>query len=374
MGQYKQAMFRGFVHRFLRWSPPALGAGYAAVLGIAATAAPANNDADRFLDGQIALLRAIVTSELFPWVAALCVLVWLAAFLWTGQERKPKPKSGIWLYGEGLEHVKVSRAAPGSFETKFFPLPPHNDSVDQVISAKNQSNEAAIKRRLSVDAWMPFDDVIRYVANESSWTSRHDPKDPNFSIWVADALQSALLNGDLRSRGRYFHDLKGGVRTPPLHPSKDSPPTFWDGKPINAWWALNHRSQRMGGALVESGMPPRSGEHEGMHDIRLDRSQAEALWPPKNEDRAAAEISDKNRHSTIIAKGRDIVTRFRSENPSEAFEIFARRQRDYLDIQPHLGDAYQAWVVRNADRNVSSIADGEFLRELARLEREWGLI
>lgn len=275
-------MVKGFVHRFLGWSPPALCAGYAAVLGIAAAAAPSNNHADRFLDGQIALLGSVVTSESFFWVLALCVLVWLAAFIWTGQERRRKPEAGIRLYGEGLEHVKVSHADTGSFDARYFPLPQHNHCVDQVIAAKNQSNKAAIARRLSANAWMPFDDVIRYVANESSWASRHDPNDPDFPIWVADALQSALLNGDLRSRGRYFHDLKGGVRTPPLHPSKDIPADYWNGNPINAWWALNHRSQRMGGALVESGMPPRSGEHEGMHDIQLDRSQTEALWPPKS--------------------------------------------------------------------------------------------
>jgi hypothetical protein len=75
----------------------------------------------------------------------------------------------------------------------------------------------------------------------------------------------------------------------------------------------------------------------------------------------------------LIAKGRDLVHRFRTESPDDIFETFARRQRDFFDIQPHLGDEYQRWVIRNAERDVSLIADGEFLRELARLEKEWGL-
>jgi hypothetical protein len=80
------------------------------------------------------------------------------------------------------------------------------------------------------------------------------------------------------------------------------------------------------------------------------------------------------RRHALIAKGRDIVARFRAERPSETFETFARRQRGFFDIQSHLGPEYQQWVTRNAERDVSAIADGEFLRELVRLEEEWGLI
>jgi hypothetical protein len=86
----------------------------------------------------------------------------------------------------------------------------------------------------------------------------------------------------------------------------------------------------------------------------------------------AAKEAKKDRRRALIAGGRDVVARFRAEQPSDPFETWARRQREYLDIQPHLGAEYDRWVVRNADRD-SSLADGEFLRELVRLEKEWDL-
>jgi hypothetical protein len=110
-------------------------------------------------------------------------------------------------------------------------------------------------------------------------------------------------------------------------------------------------------------------EADQEHERAVERLSA-LLGPRK-----AAEFSQaqkEGRHA-LIDKGRDIVTRFREERPSEPFETWARRQREYLDIQPQLGDEYQKWVIRNAERGGSSIADGEFLRELARLEKEWGL-
>ena len=124
-----------------------------------------------------------------------------------------------------------------------------------------------------------LDNAIRYVARQSRYGLGLDASDPHFSIWIGDALRSALANGDLRARGRYFHTLKGGIHDPPYHPKKDIEPLFWDKLPIDAWWAINDQKQRVAGALTDSVIPPMSCEHEGFHDVELDRNKVEIIWP-----------------------------------------------------------------------------------------------
>jgi hypothetical protein len=89
--------------------------------------------------------------------------------------------------------------------------------------------------------------------------------------------------------------------------------------------------------------------------------------------REAAREAKKDQRRALIAGGRDMVVRYRAEQPSIPFETWARRQREYLDLQPHFGAEYDRLVARNADRD-SSLADGDFLRELVRLEKEWDLV
>lgn len=133
-------------------------------------------------------------------------------------------------------------------------------------------------KRLGVVA-ISLDDAIRYIATKSSFGISRRDDDPRFSVWVADSLVGALVSGDLRSRGRHFHVLHGGIRNPPLYPKIDIPSAFWVNRVINSWWALNDRNQRMGGALVSSGIPPLKDSYEGMHDIELDRDRVEQIWP-----------------------------------------------------------------------------------------------
>lgn len=103
------------IHRFLGWFPPAAGAAYLAVLGVAASAAPENPDAAAFLDGQIAMLRAMVTASHFPLSLALVVAVWLLAFLWSGQKAEAHSRVGV---------AEAARPAPSEERTAKF-----NDAV-----------------------------------------------------------------------------------------------------------------------------------------------------------------------------------------------------------------------------------------------------
>ena len=81
----------------------------------------------------------------------------------------------------------------------------------------------------------------------------------------------------------------------------------------------------------------------------------------------------------IIAKGRDLAHRFEIERPQEAFQTFLRKERDFMDVQPHLGLEYQRWV-GGRGQILTITGDGSdyecsmFKRELARLEKEWDLV
>ncbi|WP_147276246.1 hypothetical protein [Sphingomonas aracearum] len=125
-----------------------------------------------------------------------------------------------------------------------------------------------------------LDDALRYLARDSAWSCAFDKNDPAFSSMVARALLSALSSGDLRARGRYYHELQGGVKSPPLHPRLPIDPGYWRDTNINAWWALNDQGQRLGGVVEPNGIPPYSGSHEGLHDVRLDRDRLRQIWPP----------------------------------------------------------------------------------------------
>lgn len=92
---------------------------------------------------------------------------------------------------------------------------------------------------------------------------------------------------------------------------------------------------------------------------------------------AETKAEDRGRKRALIAAGRDLVQRFRTSDES-GFERFVGRDRDYLDIQPHLGDEYQAERIRSSKKITYSSENDEyrsamFLREIARLEKEWGV-
>lgn len=83
----------------------------------------------------------------------------------------------------------------------------------------------------------------------------------------------------------------------------------------------------------------------------------------------------------LISKGRELVHRYRETQFAEPFGQFIQRDPAYLDIQPHLGTEYCAEAFGRAEKPQGSDSSTSrdydsamFLRELARLEREWGLI
>lgn len=269
-------------HKFLAWAGPTsvlfIGGCLALVATFAQTYDGVKNWAQRLFDQWWPVVSA-------PWflivgTVVICAYIW--ALVRTGQEPKPKPKSGIWLYGEGLEHVKVSREASGPFEAKFFPLPEYDGLVDQVIAAKDQSNKVAIERRMSVETWVPLDEAVRYLAKRSQWGTTQKPTDPHLPTNVGIQLRDALVCGDLTARGRQYHVLKGGIKDPPMHPLMPIPISFWQTAVIQAYWPLQGRVQSIASRGVESVV--RKGDHEGMHDVRLNRPQLEALWPPQSND------------------------------------------------------------------------------------------
>ncbi|HEX8380772.1 MAG TPA: hypothetical protein VF619_09530 [Allosphingosinicella sp.] len=96
------------------------------------------------------------------------------------------------------------------------------------------------------------------------------------------------------------------------------------------------------------------------------------------EKRRQAHATFHEKRRELIAKGRDVVHRWRQSDEREPFEVFASKDRAYLDVQPYLGDEYQAERARRGRTvvfkdDVQDYYAGLLLRELARLEKEWGL-
>jgi hypothetical protein len=331
-----------------------------------------------------------------------------------------------------------------------------------------------------VERWMSLDEAVRYLAKESQWGADQNQSDPNFSVKLGALLRDALACADLTARGRKFHTLHGGVKDPPLHSLTEIPKDFWPSVYIDAYWALHGEKQNIASRMVESVV--RSGGHEGIHDVRLEQTRVEALWPPRQnphlpvraeakpeasskkgetireralkvaqeaeealtravignsslrpppqpvappstssddryyrealakleapararaamlarrigaqigdpvamgehlleqDARKAAKEAKKEQRRALIEKGRNVVHRFR-QSGEQGFEKFASRDRDYLDVQPHLGDEYQAERSRAADRIDYGPEHDDYraamlLRELARLEKAWDL-
>lgn len=182
------------------------------------------------------------------------------------------------------KHFQAETEAVATCDVAFIPGPSAPDNparsgiTDQLIATKARSNEKAIEQRLSQVPWMPLDDAIRYLAHDSEWGAGHNPNDPLIPTYVGQALHDALLCGDLGARGRKYHVLRGGIKKPPLHPLEPIPAEFWRDARLDAYWPLQGRVQMIASHGAEN--VARKGDHEGMHDIRLDKSQVEALWPP----------------------------------------------------------------------------------------------
>lgn len=129
------------------------------------------------------------------------------------------------------------------------------------------------------ETWSPLDEAIRYLAKGSQWGAGQNQTDPHFPIRLSTELLDALLCGDLSARGRYYHVLRGGIQDPPLHSLKPIDKDFWDGVHIETYFPLQGRIQAIASKGVESAV--RKSDHEGLHDVRLNKRQLEALWPPR---------------------------------------------------------------------------------------------
>lgn len=136
---------------------------------------------------------------------------------------------------------------------------------------------AVIAPPVQAERWIPLDQAIRYLARRSQWSEHHSPDDPQFSINVSTQIRDALACGDLTARGRYFHVLRGGVAAD--HPLTPIPQEYWKGVRIEAYWPLVGTPQNIASHRVENVV--RNGDHEGMHDVRLEQTHVEALWPPR---------------------------------------------------------------------------------------------
>ena len=109
--------------------------------------------------------------------------------------------------------------------------------------------------------------------------------------------------------------------------------------------------------------------------LRVRQPEVERRWHPARETAPEAKRAPAS-WQALIASGRDIVQRYRDEGMPETFGKYVVKHRAYLDIQPHLGAEYMRAKASRAERPDNPTQrdweSGEFLRELARLEKEWG--
>lgn len=257
---------------------------------------------------------------------------------------------------------------------------------------------------------MPLRDVVRRVAFDSKWAIRWDRTNalaltgqPSAPKWQLD-LKAEVLRQlcTLRSRGTYQE-------------AGDKPHNGVDPIPLDFWQEADFDVVDM---LVSdlSGITFIPNKY-AYRDVKFDTEDIDRMWPKRGK-RALKErpspflewvepwrdqadfraafnerawdigvekegdtkeekpANTKERLRALIAQGRDVVHRWRTSDRSQPFEIFASKDRDYLDVQPYLGDEYQARRSRRGRTAVFGANDiedyyaGQLLRELARLERE----
>jgi hypothetical protein len=99
-------------HKFSIYAPPSVGAGYGAVLGIAAQA-NRGTDARALFDNQMVMWKAIVLAPHGLFWFLFLLVVWLVVVLWTGQKAEQREKA-------------IRPAAPAIQQRKQAEMPGHS--------------------------------------------------------------------------------------------------------------------------------------------------------------------------------------------------------------------------------------------------------
>lgn len=285
----------------------------ALVLGAAQTRP---EDAISNLAGWLELLGVnnvpsfLATTEADNWGTVVGItLVALSALWWPWrrQSRQGKQQTGIWLTGEGLDHLKVSAVKSPLFETKFFPQDP-------------PKKRSAFHRLIN-----------------GSWEDAADK-----------VLADKVAKEETERAAQHAYEIEKARQR-----------------------AIDEATQK--------------------HSIERAMAEIQSKWfdeqPRRNdrraelrEERRLKELeSDKHRRAMISAC-RDIVHLFHETQMPEPFGIYLKKNRAFLDIQPFLGNEYWKGVLGRAElegvQNEAPHRDYEaamFLRELARLQKEWKL-
>lgn len=314
------------------------------------------------------------------------------------EEQNAAPKAEVdRLYQEELARLQaverakkamlVQRAIGGSLGGALEELE-KDQKAEAEARRQRMIREASEPPRPRADAWMPLHSALRYLVYESEWghqQARPVSRD-EFDRLVSLEIRERLARGELRARG-----AKGGAFSNPDQPTEEIPTSYW----------VHGFIQPHGEIVMADPNRAAAGNPTGCDTYRrviLSSDDMARIWPSGRDaalsplasfveparvefeaSKAAERVEARKRRQELIAKGRDVVLRFRQAGEHQGFEEFASKDRDYLDIQPHLGDEYQAERSRNA-RRATATADGSdyraamLLRELARLEKEWGLI
>lgn len=293
--------------------------------------------------------KAVVSApEYIPFgLAALFigVLIWS---LWPWGKSAPAPSpatnGGDRYFQEELAKLDAAERARAAVQMRK--LTGFGYGVGDILEEQEKDRKAEAEARRQR--------LIREASEApSAWAIEEHP------LQAAVKAKAQLMRDRLASRNCHL----GGF---------DSPRNIsW----LAAMWDSEERGQFLDDWHRSTFMPQRKGAPRDLPGDTIPELQRNVM--EYNENRRKANQLYQRRRD-LIAKGRDVVHHWRASDRSEPFEIFASKDRGYLDIQPHLGHDYQVERSRAADRIIYGPEHDEnrvaaLLQELARLAREWNV-
>jgi hypothetical protein len=200
------------------------------------------------------------------------------------------------------------------------------------------------------------------------------PRPEEHPLQAAVKAKARLMRDRLSTRNHLFGD-----------PRYDSPRTtsylaaMWDAEERGHFYDEYHRS---------TFMPMGTGAPKNLPGDTIAELQRNVI-AYKEKRRQANLAYQTERRRALVDKGRDLAHEFtrldRENQMSEdadyfGFREFLERQRIFADIEPHLSDKFlrklhaQRTIYLPSPEAAYPVLVSEFLGELKRLEKEWGLV
>lgn len=346
------------MHRFLRWFPVwALGTAVSFV-ALAIAAAQVWPGAKHWDEAQRDKVLAVMSAPLFWLIAVLVVALWAYVTWHTRPTRKPAVVGNSGTVDTQLTDILARRKA--EFIADVI-APPRDGTPERRLKPDIENlHRETLKRCPEMPMWKAVeyvrgvigDDNLHGCYSEARRQIRQAALENRLEIWGRKEIPPVTMSTPLGASGAW---------------SKIEP-DYWNQYELSSLAVGEHFEQR--DHTWNEAFKNEVGQR--YWELRVRKAQVERLW---RKDNPEARVPPEGR--SLIASGRDLVQRYRDDGMPEPFGAFVLKHRPYLDIQPHLGDEFVREALRRNDRPDTAAArdydSAMFLRELARLEKEWSL-